>query len=653
MPARIRELLPSLLLAALGAAAAWALWLPAEAPADFTFVNGTEPKSLDPQLVTGQPEGRLTSALFDRLVRWDPETLAVMPGLAERWEISADATCYTFHLQEAVWSDGVPLDAAGVVASWRRFLDPATAAEYAYQLWPIRGARDYSRGRIAAGDRVEVECDTHDRERPFGRGTLHRGTVVWVGPAAELGRGAGAAEPAFFGSTQAPRRPGNASNRDGLDGTIVAEVDGTLYAPPGHRLVEEGEAVAARAILPDFAATVGLAAPDSRTLVVELAHPTPYFLHLCGFYPLAPVPIHVIERHGSPGWTQPGRLVSSGAFRLHDRRLRDRVRLVRNERYTDADRVRLAVVDALAVDSTSTALALFETAAVDWAPAPPPFAAKLLAERRDPHLVRSPELTVGFYRLNTTRPPLNDPRVRQALSRALDRRAIVTAVYGPGEPVSLSFVPAGIGAATGYVPPETAAEDPAAAARLLAEAGFPGGRGFPTITISFNADAGHQMVAELVQAQWKSRLGIDVDLVAMEWGAFLDAQSRLDFWVARAGWVADYVDPNTFLDMFVSGGANNQTGFASPAYDQLIAEAGRTTDRETRNRLFHEAETQLLEELPVLPLFTRSSKNLVAPWVRGFHGNPLDIHPLEVLEVDRAARDRARRARRLPRESAP
>jgi len=643
MPSRVRDFLPWLLLGLLALVAGWGLWFPAEREADFAFINGTEPESLDPQLITGQPEGRLAAALFERLVRWDPRSLAVIPGLAESWEVSDDATRYSFTLREAVWSDGTPLDAECVVASWRRMLDPATAAEYAYQLWAIKGARAYSSGRIAGGDPVEIELDRTDPARPHGRGPVLRGVASWVGPAGRLppfdgppdpAAGWSAGEAGFFGG-------------EGEQARVVV-VEGVCYAPPDHPLVGEGRATAARAVLPDFTKSVGIAADGPRRLLVTLEHSTPYFLHLCGFYPLSPVPIHVIEQHGSPAWTKPGTLVASGPYRLGFRRLRDRVRLIRNERYFNAEATRLKVVDAMAVESAATALALFETAAVDWSTTLPPFVARTLASRGDESLRLSEELTIGFYRLNTTRPPLDDARVRRALSLALDRRSIVDAVYGPGEPVSLSFVPAGLEQATGYRPAQTAPRNPDEARRLLAEAGYPGGRGFPRITISFNADEGHQMVAEIAQAQWKEVLGIDAELASMEWGAFLDSQSRLDYWVARAGWVGDYVDPNTFLDLFVSGGANNQTGFASPDYDRLVADAAEATDPAVRHGLFHEAEEILMRELPVLPLFTRTSKNLVAPWVEGFTDNPLDIHPLDRLGVDAAMRQEARRRRRLP-----
>lgn len=544
MSMSLRNLLPVVFLAGLGAVAVASLPFSGEPPADFTFINGSEPKSLDPHLVTGQPEGRLVSAIFERLVRWDPATLEVVPGLAERWEVSDDGTRYTFHLRDAAWSDGVPITAETVEQSWRRLLDPATGAEYSSQLFAVKGAEAFATGKAS-----------------------------------------------------------------------------------------------------DFGATVGVRAVDARTLVVELLAPTPYFLHVCGFYPLAPVPLQAIARHGSPGWTKPGTIVASGPYTLGFRRLRDRVRLVKNERYHAADSVRLGVVDALAVDSATTALALYETAQVDWSTALPPFAVRELAARAAPDLRRSPELTIGFYRLNTTRPPLDDARVRRALALSIDRERIVAAVFGPGERPSRSFVPPGIETATGYEPVECEGENVPEARRLMTEAGFVGGRGFPKITISFNADEGHQMVAELVQSQWKERLGIDVGLEAMEWGSFLDAQGRLDYWVGRAGWGADYVDPNTFLDLFTSTNANNQTGFSSSRYDDLIARAAKATDRDARNEIFHEAESLLLRELPVIPLYVRSSRNLVAPWVRGFVGNPLDWHPIESLDVDRPARDAARSRR--------
>jgi len=544
MGTSLRNLMPVVFLVVLGAVAVASLPFSGQPPADFAFINGSEPKSLDPHLITGQPEGRLVSAMFERLVRWDPATLEVVPGLAERWEVSDDGTRYTFHLREAVWSDGVPITADTVAKSWRRLLDPATGAEYSSQLFAVKGAEAFATGKAS-----------------------------------------------------------------------------------------------------DFEATVGVRAVDARTLEVELSAPTPYFLHVCGFYPLAPVPLHAIARHGSPGWTKPGRLVASGPYTLGFRRLRDRVRLVKNDRYHAADSVRLGVVDALAVDSATTALAVYETAQADWSTSLPPFAVRELAARGAPDLRRSPELTIGFYRLNTSRPPLDDVRVRRALSLSIDRERIVAAVFGPGERPSRSFVPAEIETATGYRPVDCAPENVPEARRLLAEAGFAGGRGFPKITISFNADEGHQMVAELVQSQWKERLGIDVGLEAMEWGSFLDAQGRLDYWVGRAGWGADYVDPNTFLDLFTSTNANNQTGFSSRRYDDLIARAAKATDRDARNAIFREAEAVLLEELPVIPLYVRSSRNLVAPWVKGFVGNPLDWHPIESLDVDHAARDAARARR--------
>lgn len=631
MLARLRSMVPTLLVVLVVAAGMWAVSFPNEPPADFVFINGTEPQSLDPQRVTGQPEGRLVGSLFEGLLRWDPRTLEPRGGLAKNWTVSADGLIYTFYLRPACWSDGEPIDAFGVIAAWRRMLDPATAAEYAYQIWSVKGAKNYSVGLIAKGDFVEVELDGPpvDPQLPFARGRVVRGVLENIDSLDSRDNSSLSHEP----------------TRESFSDQWIYTVNGQRYAAASHASTRTGDAIAARCILPNFQTTVGLHA-QSDTLTVELQRPTPYFPQLLAFYPLAPVPMHVIDRYGSPGWTSQKHMVSSGPYRLGFRRLRDRIRLVRNDLYWDRESVKIGSIDALAIESSSTAFALFTTGAVDWNTSIPPFAARTLIKRESPELRTSPELTIGFYRINTTRAPLSDKRVRQALSLALDRTDIVQTVFGPGEVPSKSFVPSGIESFTGYIPAATIQENADLARQLLAEAGFPKGKGFPRITLSFNADEGHQMVAELVQAQWKEQLGIDFELVSMEWGAFLHSQSTLDFWIARSGWIGDYVDPNTFLDLFVTGGANNQTGFSSDSYDALIAAAADETDRNRRNNLFRDAEMILMQELPVLPLFVRTSKNLVAPWVRNFHNNPLDIHPLSALDIDSQARDIGRRGGR-------
>jgi len=621
-----------LLLAACGWAAYWTV-RPGPPPADFTFVNGTEIKSVDPAMVTGQPEGRIIMALFEGLVRPKPDTLEPIPGVARRWEISEDRLTYTFHLRDdARWSDGTPLTAHDFAYSFRRFLDPLTAAEYAYQLWYVRRAEKYSKGAAALepGDPVEIELPlTEEQEQatPGARGKLLRGTLVEIAkPPADAGS-SDQEQPAPDTWVFAVRRD------DKLEHYSTAEP-----APSG--------ATGCRQILLDFS-SVGIEAVGERTLQIDLENATPFFLHLMGFYPLSPVQRSCVERHGYPAWTRPENLVCNGAYRLESRRIRDRIRLVKNEHYWNRDAVAPETIDALAVEADNTAFNLYMTGRVDWIPNVPHTVIPELLDQDRPDFQPSPQLTVYFYRLNTTRPPLGDARVRQALSLAIDREEIVRTVTQAGEVPARSLVPPGITTTAKqdgepvrieYQRALCEPHDPKRAQELLAEAGYPGGQGFPKLEILYNASEQHAAIAQLIQAQWREALQIDAGPRQEEWNSYLTSQRTMQYTVARAGWIGDYLDPNTFLDMFVGGGANNRTGFASSRYDRLIAAAAREQDPARRFELLHDAEAILMRELPIIPVYFSVSKNMVRPYVKGFYPNLQDIHPLWAVSIDEAER---------------
>jgi oligopeptide transport system substrate-binding protein len=160
----------------------------------------------------------------------------------------------------------------------------------------------------------------------------------------------------------------------------------------------------------------------------------------------------------------------------------------------------------------------------------------------------------------------------------------------------------------------------------------------PAITIQFNTNDTHKAVAELVQYQWKKHLGINVELRGMEWNAYQEAQVTLNYQVSRAGWVGDYPDPNTFLNIWITGGGNNQTGWGNALYDELIGKAQHEPDEQQRNRYFYEAEKILLEELPVLPIYFYVSTSMAKPYLRGYHTNFRDLHPLKDLWIDEDAK---------------
>jgi oligopeptide transport system substrate-binding protein len=238
-------------------------------------------------------------------------------------------------------------------------------------------------------------------------------------------------------------------------------------------------------------------------------------------------------------------------------------------------------------------------------------------------------LTTYFYRVNVNKPPLNDVRIRRALNAAINKALICDEVLKAGQVPARSFVPPGI---DGFSSELTGDQDLEEAHRLLAEAGYPNGKGMPKVEILFNTNEDHRVIAEVIQQQWR-RLGINCELRNLEWGSFLDTLSNQKYMVSRSAWIGDYPDPNTFLDMFVTNGPNNQTGWSNAEYDRLI-EAAKHVSAEERMKLLSQAERILMDELPILPIYFYVTKNMVNPRVKGFTSNIQDIHPLDLLSVE-------------------
>jgi oligopeptide transport system substrate-binding protein len=176
--------------------------------------------------------------------------------------------------------------------------------------------------------------------------------------------------------------------------------------------------------------------------------------------------------------------------------------------------------------------------------------------------------------------------------------------------------------------------DPQAARTLLAEAGFPGGAGFPKLQILYNTADIHKAVAEVIQRQWRANLGINLELKNLEFKVHLDAIHKMEYDIARSGWTGDYPDPNTFVDMFVKDGVQNETGWSDPKYDALIEAAAKEADSQARLKMLYDAEAILIEGAPIVPLYYSVSLNMVQPRVKHFYKNLQDIHPLNVLEID-------------------
>ena len=383
------------------------------------------------------------------------------------------------------------------------------------------------------------------------------------------------------------------------------------------------------------AALVGVSAPDKFTVRAELKSPTAFFLDLCAFPTLAVVPRQTIEKFGDH-WLMARPLPVSGAFELGAWRLNDKIRLKKNPRYWDATNTQSEIIDMLPVGSANTALNLYERGQVDivWdKELVPQMLMDVLLARPDFHTFDF--LGTYFFRFNVTRKPFDDVRVRRAFALAVDKARIVKKITKAGEKPTSHFIPPGT---QNYHPPEGLDYNPEAARKLLAEAGFPGGKNFPRFEYLFSAAAGgggkiHENIAVELQQMWQEELGVKMELRQVETQVFWGMQSRLDYTLSKSTWVGDYNDANTFLGMFITGDGNNETGWSNERYDKLVAAANNETDVAKREKLFQSAETILVrDELPIVPLYIYVGINYFdTNKVAGIWENVLDQHPLRTL----------------------
>ena len=369
---------------------------------------------------------------------------------------------------------------------------------------------------------------------------------------------------------------------------------------------------------------------DDHTLRVTLDNPTPFFLGLCATTPLFPEYLPCVEKWGDD-WIKPGHLIGNGAYQLDAWRINDRVRLVKNPYYWDIAHVHMNTVDALPISRGTTAINFYADGQADLLMdkglVPPTLMGDL---RKRPDFHSAPFLGTYFLRFNLTHAAFKDPRVRRAFALVIDKTLIVDKITRGGEIPATSFVPPG---AAGYQPPPGMQRDPDEARRLLAEAGYPGGKNFPLITYLYSEGELNEAIAVELQSMIHQELGINISLQRQEWKVYLNSMSNLDYDMARSSWVGDYDDPNTFLDMFVSGGGKNETGFANPQYDQLIASAAAQVDQSKRFDIFRQAEHMLVtDQAPICPLYYYVGIQLYnGARLAGMSANLLDDHPLKAM----------------------
>jgi oligopeptide transport system substrate-binding protein len=385
----------------------------------------------------------------------------------------------------------------------------------------------------------------------------------------------------------------------------------------------------------DFA-QVGFRAIDDWTLEITLAGPTPYFLSLLSHYSWYPVHLPTIRKYGPPfergsRWTRPGRFVGNGPFTLEEWRLNDRIRVQKSPTYWDAKTVSLNAIVFHTIDSNDVEERAFRSGQLHVTDSIP--VNRIDRYRRErPELLRiDPYLGTYFFRVNVTRPVLNNRLVRRALAMATDRQAIVENVWRGGQLPAGCFTPPNT---AGYTCESSIPYDPATGRKLLAQAGYPEGRGLPPIEILFNSSENHKLTAEAIQQMWRKELNVTAELVNQEEKVYFDSRRQMNYEICRSTWIGDYNDPNSFLNIWVSANGNNQTGWSSSEYDRLIAEAEKSADQNARFAAFQRAEAILLEDAPVLPVYFYTHAFLLQPSVKGWFPTILDHHPYKHVRLE-------------------
>ncbi|WP_461518173.1 peptide ABC transporter substrate-binding protein [Porticoccus sp.] len=382
---------------------------------------------------------------------------------------------------------------------------------------------------------------------------------------------------------------------------------------------------------------VGIKVVDDHTLEVALTNPTPYFLQLLDHYSFFPVHRATIEKFGKADergsqWTRPGNFVGNGPYSLSEWRLFKRVIVSKNPYYWDADKVTINAIHFHPTENVTTEERMFRSGQLHRTASIPIDKVATYRKQHPELLYTQAYLGNYFYRFNTKVQHLSDKRVRRALAMSIDSNAIVKQVTKGDELPAYTFTPPDT---LGYTAEDGFHYDPEQARQLLAEAGYPGGKGFPVTELLYNTSEGHRKIAVAIQQMWYEQLGIKIVLNNQDWKVYLNSVENGDYAIARAGWIGDYVDPNTFLDMWVTDGGNNRTGWSNARYDKLILKlAPEAADREERYRLMREAEALLLDDMPILPLYIYTSKSLVHPSLKGLQPNLLDYRLYKQLRLD-------------------
>jgi oligopeptide transport system substrate-binding protein len=577
--------------------------------AELVFAADNEVFTLDPQRMSWLGDMRMAYALYEGLVRWNPDDFSAQPAVAQDWTVSDDARTWTFQLDPAArWSDGSPVTAHDFVWSWQRLLMPDTAADYSNLLFAIDGAREFLQWRadelaaFTSGDSAETLLDQTDRRFQDTVG------ITAIGPHTLELRLTHPLPYLLDLLAFAPLMP---VFRPAVEGWDVSDAEWQTIRADGWQAIDPPSWANRRfaALSPDS----GRVQPDHR-------------------------------------WARPGTLIGNGPYVLDTWRYRRDLRLARNPMSRTADPAMPEHILLRSFPDPNTALLAFRSGEVDWLTGVSAdvrrdlLDAAAAGERSDDVLVRSihaiPAFGTDFFSFNCrdtladgTSNPFRSAGVRRAFALATDKQSIVDHVTGLHEPISGSLTPPN--SIPGYQPPAGLGYDPAQAIEELSAAGWhrgddgllvdAAGEHFPAVELLYTtSSARNRRIAAALRAQWNERLGVDVVLVAKDSKAFGSDLRQGDFMVARGRWYGDWGDPTTFLELFRSSDGNNDRGFVNAEVDAALDAAAAETDPATRMSMLADIEREIFEtHVPLLPICQIVEVTMHDPTVlRGMTSHP-------------------------------
>lgn len=578
------------------------------------FINRGDVSTLDPATVSWMQDLRVMRIIGEGLTRNDvlTDNYETLPGVAERWDVSADGRVYTFFLRaDARWSNGEAVTSRDFLYSWRRALMPDVAGDYIKLLALIKGGREFITWRARAIK--EFSSREIQGNRQAAADALWEETMR------------------TFAAMVAIETPDDRTLRVTLERPTAYFINLTAFPP----------------FFPSYPPVI-----EAHTTIDPASG--------------------VLKTRGD--WTKPGVMVTNGAYRLTAWQFKREMRFEKNPHYWAKDTLAFDTIAIPSVQDANAQVLAFRTGAVDWvSDVTPSYRAEMLRQKQefyrehadevarlkvsglandpvelDRRLPRDPRAMIHafpafgtyFYNFNCLatlrdgRPnPFADARVRRAFAMALDKRAIVENITRSGEPPATTLIPPS--SLAGYSSPKGLAFDPAAARALLAEAGFPEGNGLPTIEILFNKEGGHDLIAQAVAKDWERNLGVRVSLAMKEIKVFREDLKSANYMVSRAAWFGDYGDPTTFLDLSETGNGNNDRKFSNAAYDALLEAARNETDPAKRYAILSDAERMIVEEqVPMMPIFHYVQVYMFDPHrLTGISSHPRQEQQLERCDI--------------------